>query len=125
MIEGLVHHDFAMTIGYVPDRLRTVSPAAEIVTYNGEGTDRASCAEVAARVDKLAHALQGLGVQPGDRVATLAWNHQRHFEAYLAIPAMGAVLHTLNLRLHPDQLTYIANHAEDTIVLLDDSLVEL
>src|SRR3954462_701444 len=125
MLEGLVQHDFAMTIGYVLDRLRTVNRAGEIVTYNGEGTDRASYGEVAARVDKLAHALQRLGVTDGDRVATLAWNHQRHFEAYLAIPAMGAVLHTLNLRLHPDQLTYIANHAEDSIVLVDDSLVEL
>src|SRR3954465_14130629 len=125
MLEGLVQHDFAMTIGYVLDRLRTVNRAGEIVTYNGEGLDRASYDEVAKRVDKLAPALEGLGVKDGDRVATLAWNHQRHFEAYLAIPAMGAVLHTLNLRLHPDQLTYIANHAEDTVVLLDDSLVEL
>src|SRR3954453_24141926 len=101
MLEGLVQHDLAMTIGHVLDRLRTVNRAGEIVTYHGEGTDRASYGEVAARVDKLAHALQGLGVQPGDRVDPLALNHQGHFEAYLAIPAMGAVLHTLNLRLHP------------------------
>src|SRR4051812_15674608 len=125
MLEGLVQHDFPMSIGYVLDRLRTVNRGGEIVTFTGEGNDRASYADVAARVDRLASALQGLGVEPGDRVAPLAWNHQRHFEAYLAIPAMGAVLHTLNLRLHPEQLTYIANHAEDTIVLLDDSLVEL
>jgi fatty-acyl-CoA synthase len=125
MLEGLVQHDFPITLGYVLDRLRTVNHSGEIVTFNGEGTDRASYGDVARRVDRLARGLQNLGVKPGDRVATLAWNTQRHFECYLAIPAMGAVLHTLNLRLSPEHLTYIANHAEDTVVLLDDSLVEL
>ena len=125
MLEGLVQHDFPMTLGYVLDRLRTVNHSGEIVTLTGDGTERASYADVADRVDRLARGLQGLGVRPGDRVATLAWNTQRHFECYLAIPAMGAVLHTLNLRLSPEHLTYIANHAEDTVVLLDDSLVEL
>ena len=66
-----------------------------------------------------------LGVQPGDRVATLAWNHQAHFEAYLAVPAMGAVLHTLNLRLFPEQLAWIINHAEDKVLLVDESLTPL
>jgi fatty-acyl-CoA synthase len=125
MLEGLVQQDFPLTIGYLLDRLRTVNSSGEVVTFTGEGTERAGYGEVAGRVDRLARGLEGLGVKPGDRVATLAWNTQRHFEAYLAIPAMGAVLHTLNLRLFPDQLAYIANHAEDSIVLLDDSLVEL
>ncbi|TML98748.1 MAG: long-chain fatty acid--CoA ligase [Actinobacteria bacterium] len=125
MLEGLVQQDFPLTIGYVVDRLRTVNGGGEIVSSTGEGTERARYDEVAARVDRLCAALRDLGVREGDRVATLAWNHQRHFECYLAIPAMGAVLHTLNLRLFPDQLAYIANHAEDTIVFLDDSLVEL
>src|SRR5205809_6666015 len=125
MLEGLVQQDFPLTIGYVVDRLRTVNGGGEIVSSTGEGTERARYDEVAARVDRLCAALRDLGVREGDRVATLAWNHQRHFECYLAIPAMGAVLHTLNLRFFPDQLAYIANHAEDSIVFLDDSLVEL
>src|SRR5436309_7275952 len=125
MLEGLVQQDFPLTIGYVVDRLRTVNGGGEIVSSTGEGTERARYDEVAARVDRLCAALRDLGVREGDRVATLGWNHQRHFECYLGIPAMGAVLHTLNLRLFPDQLAYIANHAEDTIVFLDDSLVEL
>src|SRR5437764_13175431 len=125
MLEGLVQQDFPLTIGYVVDRLRTVNGGGEIVSSTGEGTERARYDEVAARVDRLCAALRDLGVREGDRVATLAWNSQRHFECYLAIPAMGAVLHTLNLRLSPEHLTYIANHAEDTVVLLDDSLVEL
>src|SRR3954453_9601648 len=112
MLEGLVQHDFAMTIGYVLDRLRTVNRAGEIVTYNGEGLDRASYAHVATRVEKLAHALRGPGVKDGDRVATLAWHHQRHSEAYLPIPAMRAVLARLNLLPGADHLAYIANHAE-------------
>jgi len=77
------------------------------------------------RVRRLSVALARLGVQPGDRVATLAWASQEHFEAYLAIPSMGAVLHTLNLRLHPDDLTYIVNDACDRVLLVDESLVPL
>ena len=62
---------------------------------------------------------------PGDRVATLGWNHGPHLEAYFGIPLMGGVLHTLNLRLHPDELAYIVNHAEDRAVLVDESLLPL
>jgi len=80
---------------------------------------------VADRAERLAAALHRLGARPGDRVATFAWNTQEHLEAYFAIPLMGAVLHTLNLRLFPDQLEYIINHAEDRIILVDDSVVPL
>src|SRR6185437_16992775 len=77
------------------------------------GTNRsATFKEVAARVEKLAKALQRLGVEHGDRVGTFCWNNQTHLEAYLAIPCMGAVLHTLNIRLAADQLAYVINHAE-------------
>ena len=86
---------------------------------------RATYADVVDRVRRLVVALQSLGVGPGDRVATLAWNHQTHLEAYLAVPSMGAVLHTLNLRLHPDDLAYIVNDAEDRVLILDESLVPL
>src|SRR5690349_6894107 len=125
MLEGLVQNDFPLTIGYVLRRLRTVNGRSEIVTLTDDGKPSTSYAEMAERVDRLARALQGLGVQAEDRVGTFAWNTQRHMEAYLAIPSMGAVLHTLNLRLAADQVAWIANHAEDKVVLLDDSLVPL
>jgi fatty-acyl-CoA synthase len=92
----------------------------------GQGvTERVSFGETAARVDRLARVLGNLGVEPGDRVGTFAWNNQRHFELYMAIPCVGAVLHTLNIRLFAEQLTYIVNHAADEIVFVDDSLVGL
>ena len=97
-----------------------------VVTDDGAGPARsATFAEVGARAARLAGALRRLGVRPGDRVATLAWNHQAHFEAYLAVPGMGAVLHTLNLRLFPDQLGWIVNHAEDKVLLVDASLAPI
>ncbi len=77
------------------------------------------------RTRRLSAALAGLGVQPGDRVATLAWASQEHLEAYLAVPSIGAVLHTLNLRLHPDDLAYIVNDARDRILIVDESLLPL
>src|SRR5262249_23208541 len=66
-----------------------------------------------------------LGIRPGERVGTFAWNTQEHLEAYLAIPSMGAVLHMLNIRLFPEQLEYVINHAEDELILVEDSLVPL
>src|SRR5207244_8577683 len=86
---------------------------------------RATYSQVIDRVRRLAVALQDLGVKPGDRVATLAWASQERRESYLAIPAMGAVLHTLNLRLHQDDLTYIVNDAADRVLLVDESLLPL
>src|SRR5688572_26895515 len=93
-----------------------VHAGARITTDDGTGVQEATFAEVAERAERLAAALTRMGVRPGDRVATLAWNHQAHFEAYLAVPAMGAVLHTLNLRLFPEQLGWIVNHAEDKVL---------
>src|SRR4029077_18902134 len=86
---------------------------------------RATFERVAARAERLAAALLRLGIRPGDRVATFCWNTQEHLEAYLGVPSMGAVLHTLNIRLFPEQLAYVANHAADRAVLVDDSLVPL
>ncbi|MFJ3767389.1 long-chain fatty acid--CoA ligase [Streptomyces sp. NPDC090082] len=82
-------------------------------------------ADIARQAEQLAAALARLGVRPGERVATLAWNTPEHLVAYLAVPSMGAVLHTLNLRLHPDQLGYIVEHAEDTVLLVDATLLDL
>ncbi|MCC6763650.1 MAG: fatty acid--CoA ligase [Deltaproteobacteria bacterium] len=104
---------------------RTVHADSTVATRDERGTRRATFAAVAARAERLAAALARLGVRPGDRVATFAWNSQEHLEAYFAIPAMGAVLHTLNIRLFPEQLVYVANHAEDRVVIVDDSLVPL
>src|SRR5207237_830493 len=78
-----------------------------------------------ARARQLARALVGAGITRGDRVATLMWNHSEHFEAYFGIPLSGGVTHTLNLRLHPDEIAYIANDARDRFVIVDDVLVPL
>ncbi|PRC60786.1 long-chain fatty acid--CoA ligase, partial [Mycobacterium sp. ITM-2017-0098] len=80
---------------------------------------RATYAEVASRVDQLAGALKARGIQEGDRIGTFAWNTQEHVELYLAIPCIGAVLHTLNIRLFPEQLAYVINHARDRVVFVD------
>ena len=103
----------------------TVHGSSEVVTWTAEGPRRASYAEVGRRAARLAHALRGLGVRGDARVATLMWNNQAHLEAYLAVPSMGAVLHTLNLRLPPEQIAYVVNHAEDSVVLVDSTVLPL
>ena len=119
--------DFPLTLTHVFERARTFFPKGEIVSTLQDKTQcRMTYADYTARTAKLAHALVSkLGVKPGDRVATLAFNHQPHLEAYFAIPLVGAVLHTLNLRLHPTELGYIAKHAEDVVVLCDEALLPL
>jgi fatty-acyl-CoA synthase len=124
MLEGLMQHDHPLTVQHALERVRGFHADGEVLTLTGDGKDRASYGEVAARVDRLCSGLKTLGVEPGDRVATFAWNSQHHLEAYLAIPTMGAVLHTLNIRLFAEQLTYIANHAQDKVVLVDSLLVD-
>jgi fatty-acyl-CoA synthase len=126
MLEGLVQNDYQLTIGSILERMRSVHHGSSVVTLREPGRlTRIDFGALAERVDKLAGALQQLGVQDGDRVATLMWNTQEHLELYYAIPSIGAVLHTLNLRLFSEQLSYIINHAEDTIIFVDDSLVEV
>ncbi len=100
---------------------------SEVITVVGPDGDsvRASFSQVAERAERLAGALERFGVGDGDRVGTFLWNNQTHQEAYLAIPSMGAVLHTLNLRLFPEQLSYVINHAEDKVIIVDGSLVPL
>ena len=125
MLEGLVQHDYPLTLQHVLRRMRTVNGGREVVTLLDAGgeTKRATYAEVAERADRVASALKSLGIGEGDRVATFMWNRQEHLEIYVATPCMGAVLHTLNLRLFPDQLTYIVNHAEDKVIFVDDSVI--
>ena len=98
---------------------RQVHGQSEVLTFEGDGFRRTSFADVADRADKLAAALHRLGVRRGDRVATFCFNHQEHVEAYLAVPSMGAVLHTLNVRLFPEQLRYVIDHAEDKVIIAD------
>jgi fatty-acyl-CoA synthase len=124
MLEGLMQHDSPLTLQLVLERMRGMNGDGEVVTLTDEGTTRATYEEVGERVDRLCHGLTELGVQPGDRVATFSWNSQHHLEAYLAAPCMGAVLHTLNIRLFADQLVYVVNHAQDSVILVDASLVE-
>jgi len=125
-LQGLMQDDFPLTLNHIRRRLRACNAGAEVVTLQPDGSVlRASHAEVADRVDRLARALAALGIEQGDRVATFAWNNQRHFELYFAVPCMGAVLHTLNIRLFDEQLTYIVNHAEDRVIFVDASLVPL
>ena len=100
-------------------------PEKWIITRTREGTHRYQYREFGSRVKKLSSALKSLGVKPQDRVATVAWNNFRHLEAYYAIPLMGAVLHTVNLRLSSDHLLYIINHAQDQVLLIDEELLPI
>jgi fatty-acyl-CoA synthase len=118
--------DFPLTLASVLDRAERVFPDRPIVCRRPDRTLlRTSFREVGRRARALASALRRLGLRQGDRVGTLMWNHHAHLEAYWAIPCAGGVLHTLNLRLHPDDLAYIVGHAQDRIVILDDVLLPL
>jgi len=117
--------DRPLTINHIFEHGRRVHSDSEVVTFMGDSSRRATYAAVGDRAELLAAALKRFGIKEGDRVGTFSWNTQEHLEAYFAIPCMGAVLHTLNLRLFPEQLTYIINHAEDRLIIVDDSLVPL
>ncbi len=115
LVSGILRHGQQV---YGGSRVITVTgPAGEFVD--------SSFVEVAERSERLAKALTRIGVGDSDRVGTFLWNNQTHLEAYLAVPAMGAVLHTLNLRLFPEQLAFVINHAEDQVIIVDASLVPL
>ena len=108
------------------DRARELFPGKEIAQYDGDTlAHRYTYRDYHDRVLRLAGALRDLGVRPGDRVATLAWNHRRHLELYFAVPLAGAVLHTVNLRLEPEEIGYILDHAEDRVIFADTSLLPL
>ncbi|WP_394844129.1 long-chain fatty acid--CoA ligase [Pendulispora brunnea] len=118
--------DFPLTVTHILERARAFFPNVEVVSRRADRSlDRSTYGQVYARGLRLVAALRKLGVRPGDRVATLSWNHAEHLEAYLTIPAMGAVMHTLNLRLAPSEIGYIANHAQDKVLLVDKSLLPL
>jgi fatty-acyl-CoA synthase len=117
---------YQLTLLSLMRRAESIFGHKPIVSY-APNADRFSYTYAAMihRAKQLAVALQALGVQPGDRVAVLAWNHHRQLEAFFGIPASGAVLHTLNLRLHPDDLAYIVDHAGDSVLLVDAAFLPL
>ncbi|MBI4482186.1 MAG: long-chain fatty acid--CoA ligase [Acidobacteria bacterium] len=118
--------DYPLTLPAILRRAEALASRKEIVSrLPDKRLHRYTYADFARRARQLASALHGLDVAPGDRVATLCWNHHQHLEAYFGIPLAGAVLHTLNLRLHPDDLVYIMNHAGDKVLLVDAVLLPL
>ncbi|GGP07168.1 long-chain fatty acid--CoA ligase [Oceanobacillus neutriphilus] len=100
-------------------------PDKTVISRTLGGVQTIPYRKITERIHRLAGVLKDLGVEKGDKVGTIAWNHHRHLEAYFAIPTMGAVLHTINIRVSPDDLAYIINHAEDKILLVDEDLFPL
>ncbi|MDC3411874.1 long-chain fatty acid--CoA ligase [Aquibacillus sp. 3ASR75-11] len=114
-----------LTLVSLIERAEKYFPKKEVVSRTSSGVHRFPYKEIGKRTRSLSSALESLGVKKGDRVGTFAWNHHRHLEAYFAVPAMGAVLHMLNIRLSAEHLSYIINHAEDKVLLIDSDLLPL
>ena len=117
--------DTPMSIGQLVRFGTSIHSSAEIITWGDNGPTTVTFGELGKRAAQLAHGLRSIGIDDDQRVATFMWNNSAHMEAYMAVPAMGAVLHTLNIRLFPEQLTYIAEHAEDRVIIADASLLPL
>lgn len=118
--------DVPLLISRILTHGSTIHGKSQVTTWTGEAEPRRrSFAEIGGRAAQLAHALRELGVEDGQATATLMWNNAEHVEAYLAIPSMGAVLHTLNLRLPAEQLIWIVNHAADRVIIVNGSLLPL
>jgi len=118
--------DYQLTLPTILRRVETLFGKKEVVTRLPDKTiHRYTYRDFVKRTKKLAVALKTLGVQQGDRVATLSWNHYQHLETYFAVPCIGAVVHPLNVRLSPEDLSYIVNHAEDKVIIVDQVLLPL
>ena len=125
MLKGLMM-DRPLLVSSLIDFAAEIHGGVPIITSTVEGSiQRTTVAACRRRIARLANVLVKLGVEPGDRVATLAWNTQRHFELYFAISGIGAVCHTINPRLFPEQMSYIVNHAEDKILFFDTTFLTL
>ena len=116
--------DYPLLVRHIAERAETVHGDRALASRTQDGIERSTYAEVVGRARRLASALRELGIGSGDRVATFAWNSIRHLELYLAVPSLGAVLHTLNIRLFEEDLRYVVGHAEDRVVFLDASLAD-
>ncbi len=124
-MQGLMM-DYPLTLDRVLEHANRMFPHKRISTKLPDGSiHRYTYADLYKRVKRLANVLQKLGIKPGDRVGTFAWNNYQHVEMYFGIPAVGAVCHTLNIRLFPEQLAYVVNHAEDKVVFIDGTLLPL
>ncbi|MGH3563371.1 MAG: AMP-binding protein, partial [Mycobacterium sp.] len=117
--------NFPLTITGILRHASRVHAARSVTTATGDGYRSSTYRELGRQVAQLANALRRLGITGDQRVATFMWNNTEHLAAYLAVPAMGAVLHTLNIRLFAEQIIYVANEAEDQIVLVDLSVAGL
>src|SRR5918993_4231201 len=125
MLEGLVQ-DFQLPLPYFLRRAEQLYGSREIVTRRPDKSfHRHTYADLVSRAKKLAVALGELGLEKGDRVGTLAWNTYQHLEAYFGVPSTGLVLHTINPRLSANDMSYIIEHAEDRVLLIDETPVEL
>ena len=119
-MDGLMM-DRPLLVKQIAERAEAVFGDREVVARTQDGIERSTYGQLVARARRLASALAGLGIGPGDRVASFAWNSLRHLELYLAVPSMGAVLHTLNIRLFEQDIRYIVDHADDRLIFLDAS----
>ncbi|MCX7783516.1 MAG: AMP-binding protein, partial [Meiothermus sp.] len=118
--------DVPLTLTHLLERAGSLFPKEAIVTrLPDKSLHRYTFGDFYRRARRLASALQKAGLQKGDRVATLSWNTYAHLEAYFGVPVVGGVLHPLNLRLHPSDIAYIINHAQDKILIVDDVLLKL
>jgi fatty-acyl-CoA synthase len=117
--------DYPLTLHHVLWRIEKLFQRKQVITKREDQVHRYTYGDMVPRVHKLAHALKKLGVKPGDPVGTLAWNNYRHLELYYAVPSMGAVLHTLNLRLFPDQLAFVIRDAGDKVIFIDKTLIPI
>ncbi|SFU53494.1 long-chain fatty acid--CoA ligase [Alicyclobacillus macrosporangiidus] len=117
--------DYPLLLKTILYRAVTVFPDQEIVSRDFSGMHRYTYRDLDERVRRLANALASLGVAPGERVASFAWNNHRHLELYFAVPCSQRVLHTVNIRLFREQIVYTVNHAEDKVMFVDEDLVPL
>jgi fatty-acyl-CoA synthase len=125
MHAGLMMDDYPLTLTPVIERAERFSATREVVSRRPDGSiHRTTFGACGERARRLGSALAKLGVADGDRVATLLWNQPEHLELYFAVPLMGAVIHTLNPRLHPDELGFIASDADDKVIVVDETLLE-
>ncbi len=126
MMLGPTMMDAPLTLDWIADRAERWMADGEVVSRRPDRSlSRTTYGALIPRARRLARALIGAGVQRGERIATLMWNHAEHLEAYFGIPLAGAVVHTLNLRLHPDEIAFIANDAGDRMLIVDDVLLPL